>query len=731
MTQEAAVLLRGELERLRFVSDDGSFMVGELRCELGGEPARVLIAGNLGAARPGEHLEVEGRWRVDRRHGRQVRVERVSVVAPVTADGIARYLGGGLVDGVGPVLARRLVDAFGVETLRVLTEQPERVLEVDGIGKVRAQRIVEAWQAHHGQQQVMAFLHSHALSSTFSKRILDHWGPQAVEKILEDPYQLAYAIRGIGFLKADAVARAMGIGLGDSRRVKAGALYVLEEAHTDGHMFLPLDALRERSAELLQLPGDNMGGALAELMREGHIVIEPPEVDEPGGQPRIWRKEAHRAEVEAARHIRRLNAARGAGKPVPTEAEIARQEQLMGVTLADAQRRAVREVWQHPVMVLTGGPGTGKTTIIRVLVGAARERGLRVALAAPTGRAARRLAEATGQEAWTLHKLLVYQPGFGGFGKGEEEPLEADVVVVDEASMVDTYLLSALVAAVPDGARVVFVGDADQLPSVGPGDVLASMVACGEIAVARLGEVFRQQEASWIVRAAHLVLHGELPVAPLVAKGELADFYWIKVEEPERAQERILELVTGRIPSAFGLDPLRDVQVLSPMRRGAVGCDALNGLLQERLTAGAAELVRGKHRYRVGDRVIQTRNDYAQEVYNGDVGLIEALMPAERKVYVRYDERVIGYAADDLDDLRLAYALTIHKSQGSEYPAVVIPMLTQHFMMLRRQLLYTALTRARRLVVLVGSERAVGLAVREAGVEPRWTRLAWRLMVAP
>jgi exodeoxyribonuclease V alpha subunit len=727
MTQEPAVTLRGELERLRFVSDDGSFTVAELRCELAGEPARVLVTGDLGAARAGEHIEVVGHWREDRRHGRQLRAERVQIVPPVNPDGIARYLGGGLVDGIGPVLARRLVDAFGLDTLRVLTEQPDRVREVDGIGKVRAERIVEAWQAHHGQQQVMAFLHSHALSSKLSRRILDHWGHQAVDKIQADPYQLAYAIRGIGFLKADAVARAMGIEAGDARRVKAGALYVLEEAHTDGHMFLPLDALRERAADLLQLPGDNLGGALAELAREARVVIEPPEVEEPGGQPRIWRKEAHVAEIEAARHIRRLIAGRRANLLIPSEAEIARQESLMGVTLAPAQRAAVREVWHHPVMVLTGGPGTGKTTIIRVLVGAALAMGLRVALAAPTGRAARRLAEATRQEASTLHRLLAYQPGVAGFGRDELNPLDVDVIVVDEASMVDTALLAALVAAAPDGARVVFVGDADQLPSVGPGDVLASMIASGAIAVARLGEVFRQQEASNIVRNAHMVLHGELPIQPLVSKGALTDFYWIKVEEPLRAQERVIELLTERIPSAFGLDALRDVQVLSPMRRGEVGCDALNTLLQERLTAGAAELVRGKQRYRVGDRVIQTRNDYAQEVYNGDVGQVEALMPAERKVYVRYDERVVGYTWDELDDLRLAYALTIHKSQGSEYPAVVIPMLTQHFMMLRRQLLYTAITRARSLVVLVGSERAVGLAVREASAEPRWTRLAWRL----
>jgi exodeoxyribonuclease V alpha subunit len=728
MAQESAITLRGELERLRFVSDDGAFTVAEVRCELGGEPVRVLVTGDLGPARPGEHIEVVGRWREDRRHGRQVRAERVRVVPPVHADGVVRYLGGGLVEGIGPVLARRLVDAFGVDTLRVLTEEPERVREVEGIGKVRAERIVEAWRAHHGQQQVMAFLHSHALSSSLARRVLERWGPDAVRHIQDDPYQLAYAIRGIGFIKADAVARAMGIGAGDVRRVKAGALYVLEEAHTDGHMFLPLDALRERAAELLGLPPENLGGALAELAREAHIVIEPPE--EEGLSPRIWRKAAHVAEVEAARHIRRLLAGQRASLLIPPEAEIARQEQELGVSLAPAQRAAVREVWRHPVMVLTGGPGTGKTTIIRVLVGAALAMGLRVSLAAPTGRAARRLAEATGQDASTLHRLLVYQPGQQGFARDEASPLETDVIVVDESSMVDTYLLAALLAAAPDGARVVFVGDADQLPSVGPGDVLASMVASGKIAVARLGEVFRQQEASSIVRNAHLVLHGELPIPPLVPKGGKADFYWIKVEEPERAQGRILELVTERIPAAFGLDALRDVQVLSPMRRGEVGCDALNELLQAKLTAGAPELVRGKHRYRVGDRVIQTRNDYAQEVYNGDVGIVEAVSPAERKVYVRYDERVVGYTWDELDDLRLAYALTIHKSQGSEYPAVVIPMLTQHFMMLRRQLLYTAITRARGLVVLVGSERAVRIAVREASAEPRWTRLAWRIGVS-
>jgi exodeoxyribonuclease V alpha subunit len=727
--QAAMERVRGELAQLRFVSEDGSYTVAQLHVEGRGP---VMIRGALGNARVGEHVEVEGRWREDRRWGRQLHVIRASVVPPISADGIARYLGGGLVDGIGPVLARRLVDAFGVETQRVLSEEPERVLSVEGIGKVRAARITQAWREHEGQQQVMAFLHSHALSSAFATRILSRWGHEAIKKILEDPYELSYAIHGIGFLKADQVARALGIEADDVRRVKAGVLYVLHESSSDGHMFLLLPELNERAAELLQLKPHAIGGALVELERARHIIIEPPAIAEgPDAPPRIWSVESSFAEREAARHLRRLLTTSSTRLLLPAEGHITHEEARLGVTLAAAQRRAVREVWTSGVTILTGGPGTGKTTLVRVIVGAAKAVNMRVALAAPTGRAARRMSEATGEDAATIHRLLKFQPSAQAFFHNEDEPLDADLLIVDESSMIDTALLAALVSACPDGCRVVFVGDADQLPSVGPGDVLTSLIACAQIPVARLNEVFRQEGASQIITNAHNILRGQLPDA-LASSERPGDFYWIKVEDPKRAQELIIEVVTKRIPSAFGLDPRHDIQVLCPMRRGEVGCDTLNPLLQAALHADAPRWRRAPDKlWCVGDRVIQTRNDYTQEVYNGDVGVIEALLPAEQKLYVRFDERVVSYGPEQLPDLQLANALTIHKSQGSEYPAVVIPMLTQHFMMLRRQLLYTAITRAKRLVILIGSPRAVEIAVREARATTRHTQLAHRLSQGP
>ncbi len=718
--------LRGVLSRIRFASEDGQFAVCDL--ELPKRRLPITIVGNILSTRPGESVEVTGRWRDDPTYGRQFRIQAIRKILPKTREGIEKYLASDMMRGIGPTLAARIVDHFGDNTLEILEDEPERIVEVEGIGEKRAAKILEAWEEDRLVHRLMVALRSHGVSAAMAVKIYQRFGSEALGIIERNPYRLVEEIRGIGFQTADEIARHFGIEKDSPARLRAGLMHVVESAHDEGHVFLPRPIVEHRAKELLGASIGALEDPLVELAMGGQLVIEERGGDRP---PAIFSVAAHRAEVGAARHLRRL--AGGTGRLSLREESPQRRldeiERRWGIELAAAQRRAVLSVFEQPLAVITGGPGTGKTTIVRAICEMASQLGQKVRLAAPTGRAAKRMAEATGRDAKTIHRLLEFSFEKGGFQFDEDRPLELDVLVVDEASMIDVYLLYSLVRALPQGASLVFVGDIDQLPSVGPGQVLSDLIDSRLGSVVRLTEIFRQAEESAIVVNAHRINAGELPFSPKARKEELVDFYTINAANPELAHRRIMELATERVPEAFGFDPMRDVQILSPMYRGAVGCQMLNQQLQQHFCGDQPFLKRGDRTFYRGDRVMQTRNNYEEDVFNGDIGRVVDVDVEEKELVVSFDGQRVRYRGSSLDQLTLAYAITVHKSQGSEYPAVIIPVTTQHYVMLQRNLLYTAVTRGEKLVILVGTKRAVKIAVENDGAAKRYTRLAQRLQV--
>jgi exodeoxyribonuclease V alpha subunit len=618
------------------------------------------------------------------------------------------------------------VARFREETLRILDEHPERIRQVPGIGEARAAAIQAAWSSQRGQREAMVFLQGYGVPPALAVRIYRRYGADTVKRVRENPYRLAFDVWGIGFLSADRLADSLGIGKQTPVRVEAGVRHALEEAGSEGHVYLPRVQLAEAASRHLDVDSALIEEAIERLARQGDLAIEHVA----GGGEAVYQTSLLRAERDTALGLRRLLAARRQPLSVDVARAIARYEKEAAMTLAPRQAEAIRRAFLDPLLVITGGPGVGKTTIVRGIVATFLRCRLRVALAAPTGRAAKRLQEATSHPAATLHRLLEWRPAENRFGRNPSRPLETDVLIVDEASMVDIRLAADLLAALPDGTRLVLVGDQDQLPSVGPGLVLRDVIASGVVPVVHLNEIFRQAAQSLIVTNAHRIHDGELPELGEAPAGgpqaDTRDFFLLVEEDPARAALTIRDLVTRRLPKRYGFAS-GDIQVLTPMHRGELGAAHLNELLQEALSAGADELQLGSRRFRVGDRVMQLRNNYDKDVYNGDVGAIVRVAREERECVVRFDEREVSYAADELDELTLAYAATIHKSQGSEYPAVVIPVHTQHFVMLARSLLYTAVTRGKRLVVLVGTRKALGIAVRNAKVAMRATRLAERL----
>ncbi len=714
--------LDGSVQRIVFSNPETQFAVARMSVGEGtllGE--QVTIVGVLPGIRPGQDVHLEGRWEEDPRFGRQFRVESFHPVEPTSPEAIERFLASGLLHGVGPITARRIVEHFGADTLDVLRRQPHRLAEVEGIGLKRARRIAAEWQRHGAAQEAMVFLAGHGISTGLAARIYAAYGPDTARVVREDPYRLAEEIHGIGFRTADSIARALGVAADAPRRLEAGLLHVLGEAADQGDVFVTDDALRHRAAEALDVDPGALAEPLDRLVAAHKVVAE---VLDPSRRA-VFLPALHRAECAVARRLRamlqhpvRISQARARS----IVAEVERQEHL---ELADEQRRAVETALRQRVLVVTGGPGTGKTTVVRSMCAALELEGLRLALCAPTGRAAKRVAEATGREARTIHRLLEYSPRSRRFERNADAPLAVDAVIVDEASMVDIALAQSLVEAIPPSARLVLVGDVNQLPPVGPGSPLQHIIDSGTVPVVRLERIFRQAEASLIVRNAHRILAGELPEAGDHQRGD--DFFLAKVETPAAAVEMLRRIVVERIPAAFGLDPVDDVQVLTPMHRGELGASNLNEQLRAWLNPEGATLQRGSRLFRVGDKVMQVRNNYDKDVFNGDVGRVCAVHPADGAVEVRFDDRMLLYEASELDELEPAWAVTVHKAQGSEYPAVVVVLHTQHYVMLRRNLLYTALTRARRLAVLVGNEAALRLAVAQRRLEVRAGRLAERL----
>ncbi len=711
--------LSGIIERVTFHNPETGYAV--LRVQASGRRGQITVIGHLPAVYAGEYLEGEGDWVQDRDHGLQFKAANLRITPPHTKEGIVKYLGSGLVKGIGPHYARKIVEQFGDRTLAVIDESPTFLSEVKGIGAKRIERIRESWREQKAVRGIIVFLNSHGIGTARAVRIFKTYGDQAIDLVRGNPYRLATDIWGVGFHTADELASRLGISRESPLRARAAVRFVLHELSGDGHVGFPEAGVIERTAALTQISNDTVREAIEHERTVGEVVREP-QADEPW----LYSKRLFLSEVGVARTLRNL---RDGGHPLPkidTAAALKWVEQKMGVELAPAQKDAIRRATEQKVLVITGGPGVGKTTIVRGIVEIFTAKKLRVALCAPTGRAAKKLAESTGREAKTIHRLLEFEPGLGGFKRDRDRPLDFDLIVVDEASMVDIVLMNQLLRAISPWSCLVLVGDVDQLPSVGPGTVLGDVIESKAVPVVRLTEIFRQARQSWIVRAAHAVNAGELPTSAPATTG---DFYVVEAETPELILERLIQTVRERIPARFGLDPVRDVQVLSPMNRSELGVRNLNAVLQGVLNppTGQAEVQRFGWTFRVGDKVMQMENNYQREVFNGDLGRVAAIDEADRELVVDYDGRRVMYDFGELDELALAYACSIHKSQGSEYPAVVLPLHTQHYMMLQRNLLYTGITRGKKLVVLVGSRRAIGRAVQQQDHARRYSLLSQRL----
>ena len=702
-TQE---VLAGLVERVTFHSPESGFCV--LRTKARGHRDLVTVVGHAAIVGAGEWITASGEWVNDRTHGQQFKARFLRLSTPSSAEGMEKYLGSGTIRGIGPVYARKLVRAFGERVFDVIEEEPERLREVDGIGPVRARRITGAWADQKVVREIMVFLHSHGVGTARAVRIFKTYGTDAVQVMTENPYHLARDIRGIGFKTADAIAMRLGIEKNAMIRVRAGIVYVLNEAMDDGHCGLPEAELVPLAAELLEVPGDLVRTALGLELADGTVVAGAV-----SGTACVFLAGLYRAERVIAERLLRIGAGRPPWPDIDADKALPWVEQRTGLSLAESQTDAVRLALTSKAMVVTGGPGVGKTTLVNAILRILGAKDVNMLLCAPTGRAAKRLSEATGLEARTIHRLLEPDPRRGGFRKNGDNPLRCDLLVVDETSMVDVTLMQALTRAVPDSAALLLVGDVDQLPSVGPGQVLADIIVSGAVPVVRLSEVFRQAARSRIVGSAHRINRGSIP--DLSRPEGDSDFYFVQADEPETAAARVVDLVKAHIPRRFGFDPVRDIQVLCPMTRGAVGSRSLNIDLQAALNpAGERKVERFGWTFAPGDKVMQVENDYDKEVYNGDIGYVESVEPEAGELSACFDGRTVTYGFGELDSLVPAYAITIHKSQGSEFAAAVISIATEHYPMLQRNLLYTGVTRGKRLVVLVGQKKAVAIAVRNA-----------------
>ena len=688
-----------------------------LRVKARGHRDLATIIGHAATISAGEWITASGDWINDRVHGQQFKASFMRTSAPSSIDGIEKYLASGMIRGIGPTYARKMVKAFGEKVFDIIEAEPDRLREVDGIGPVRAQRITAAWAEQKIVREIMVFLHSHGVGTARAVRIYKTYGADAVQVMTENPYRLARDIRGIGFKTADAVAIRLGVAKTAMIRVRAGISYALTEAMDEGHCGLPTEQLVPLAVELLEVPKELVEAALELELSDGTVIADTVDTT-----ACVFLGGLYRAEQVIAERVRRLVNGTLPWPSIDPEKALPWIERKTGLSLAESQIAAIRLALMSKVLVVTGGPGVGKTTIVNAILRILAAKSVDLLLCAPTGRAAKRMTEATGFEAKTIHRLLEADPKIGGFKRSSDHPLECDLLVVDETSMVDVLLMQALLRAVPDHAALLIVGDIDQLPSVGPGQVLADVIASGAVPVVRLTEVFRQAAQSRIITSAHRINRGSLP--DLTRPEGDSDFYFVQADDPEIAVARIVELMKTRIPQRFGLDPIRDIQVLCPMNRGGIGARSLNIELQTALNpAGDRKVERFGWTFAPGDKVMQIENDYDKEVYNGDIGYIDDVDQDSGELIVRFDGRNVTYGFGELDTLVPAYAVTIHKSQGSEYPAVVIPVLTQHYTMLQRNLLYTGVTRGKRLVVLVGQRKAIAIAVRNVSGRRRWSKL--------
>lgn len=726
---DGLVTVEGEVVRVTYESDKTGFRV--VRVALDGRETLATWVGKMQPVSPGMRVRATGKIESDPRHGEQLRVTTLLHIAPTTLQGLEKYLGSGMIHGIGPALAARIVGTFGLQTLRVLDESPERLSEVTGLGRKKAQALTTAWTSQKAERDIMIFMQEHGVSPAIAMRIIKRFGASAIDIVKRSPYRLALDVWGIGFKTADQIARVVGVSPDAPERAQAGVLQVLSDLASRGHVYAEKGDLITRAAAMLELDDANIERAIDALGLSGRVIVERGA----SGETAIYEQSLHEAEVRVGKRLVELLTAKGksiAGKRggSPDEiadAAIASFEERARVTLASAQREAVGGAARHKILVITGGPGVGKTTIVRAILSVFDKSGQQVRLAAPTGRAAKRMSEATGREALTLHRLLEFEPKERGFLRNRKNPIDGDVIIVDEASMIDLHLCDALTQAVADDARLVLVGDVDQLPSIGPGAILRDVIGSRVIPTVHLSQIFRQAAGSLIVENAHRIHDGLRPEGSTSKNGE---FFVFVREDPADAAATIHELVTDRIPRGFGLDPIRDIQVLSPMNKGPVGTIVLNESMQRALNPLGATVKRGEKTFRLGDKVMQLRNDYEREVFNGDIGRITNIDAEADEVLVSFDGREVAYEPGDLDELVLAYATSIHKSQGSEYPAVVVTMMSAHFVMLSRNLLYTAVTRGKKLVIIVTDGRALTMALSETRKEERLTGLRMRLQTA-
>lgn len=718
--------LQGQLERITYCNEENHYTIAKIKVP--GQKNLVTVVGSLVSVSPGEMLRMRGSWDIHPKYGEQFKIVSYESVVPATVKGIERYLGSGLIKGIGPVMAKRLVGKFGEETLTIIETDIQRLTEVEGIGSKRIDMIKTAWAEQRDIRDVMLFLQGHEVSSSYAAKIYRQYGKESIRVVKENPYRLAEDIFGVGFLTADRIAIKLGMPKDSGVRAEAGILYVLQRLSDDGHVYYPYEPLMAECEKILEVGREIIARAFGKITLEKKVIAEDLNGDEISENNKaVYLAASYLSENGIADKFKKISDTPKTAMLYDRDEAMEWVQGEMNIALALNQRKAVKEALDRKVMVITGGPGTGKTTIIKAIIKIYKKWESMSCSRPPREEAAKRMSEATGHEAKTIHRLLEFSPKLASFKKNEESPLDADLIVIDETSMVDTSLMNHLLKAAPLTASLVFVGDVDQLPSVGPGNVLKDIIDSGCVPTVKLNEIFRQSRESLVVVNAHRINNGEFPVVSS-EKDALQDFYFIQLEDPEEVCKMILNMCKIRIPEKFGFHPVNDIQVLTPMHRGIIGVSNLNVELQKHLNSSTDELIRGGKTFRSGDKVMQIRNDYDKDVFNGDIGRIVAINREDQEVTVDYDGRPVIYDFTDLDEIILAYAVSVHKSQGSEYPAVVIPLLTQHYLMLQRNLLYTAITRGKRLVVIIGTKKAMAIAIKNNKPQMRYTRLRERLV---
>ena len=706
--------IRGQIERITFFSDEDGFTIAKVR--VAGQKDLITVVGYLLSPNPGEILYMKGKWVKHPRYGDQFKIISYKTAMPAGAYGIEKYLSSGLVKGIGPVMAKRIVKKFGKDTLDIIETEIDRLKEVDGIGEKRISMIKKAWDDQKEIRDIMLFLQEHEISPSYATKIYKRYRDKSIEVIKENPYRLAMDIFGIGFITADRIAAKLGFPKDSELRTMSGIIYVLQQIADEGHVYYPKDELTERCKKVLDVGEEVIESALNRLESEGKVARE---------NDAIYLSQFYICETGVAKRLIRLMEAPKSIRKIDTEKAIEWVQQGLSIKLTERQKDAIRAVSENKVLIITGGPGTGKTMIINAIIKIFSKIGANILLAAPTGRASKRMSETSGYKSQTIHRLLEYSPEKGDFKRDEKHPLKCDLLILDEVSMIDIVLMHHLMKAVPLNATLILVGDVNQLPSVGPGSVLRDMITSEIFPVVELNEIFRQARESLIIVNAHRINTGQFPIFKSSKKEP--DFYFIEEEDPEKGLAIILDLVKRRIPKRFGFDPINDIQVISPMNKGIIGAESLNERLQQALNTSNEGILRGTKRFNVKDKVMQIRNNYEKGVFNGDIGRIIKIDQENQEVLISFDTGIVQYDYSELDEISLAYAISVHKAQGSEYPAVVLPIFIQHYVLLQRNLIYTAVTRGKRLVIVVGTKKAFMIGIKNNKIQRRYTRLDKRL----